>query len=177
MDAVVIVHGILPSYYLKQMAQTIIQRIEGIQNVMKMVEDRETDSCPWEHVDEAPEVDPYHSGVRHRNESSHAADHQSPAQPLGDGGSAMNQATAILEIEQKGEMLVVKPVIDLHDLDELESEKAVDELLEHMDHSRVTDVFLDLHGTAVPYSQAPRFAAKLWKRVRSHGGSMAIGLN
>lgn len=39
----VIVHGILPSYYLKQIAQTIIQRIEGVQNVMNMVEDRETD--------------------------------------------------------------------------------------------------------------------------------------
>jgi hypothetical protein len=64
-NAVVIVHGIRPSYYLKQMAQTIIQRIEGIQNVMNMVEDRETDSCPWEHEDEAPEVDPYHSRVHH----------------------------------------------------------------------------------------------------------------
>ena len=59
----------------------------------------------------------------------------------------MNQATAILEIEDMGEMLVLKPVIDLHDLDELEIEGAVDELLEHMDYSGVTDVFLDLHGT------------------------------
>jgi hypothetical protein len=46
-DAVVIVHGILPSYYLKQMAQTILQRLEGIQSVMNLVEVRETDSCPY----------------------------------------------------------------------------------------------------------------------------------
>ena len=65
-DAVVIVHGILPSYYLKQMAQTIIQRLEGIQSVMNLVEVRETDSCPcWENEDEAPEVGPYHSRVHH----------------------------------------------------------------------------------------------------------------
>jgi hypothetical protein len=47
------------------MAQTIIQRIEGIQYVMNMVEDRETEHCPWEHEAEAPEVAPYHSRVRH----------------------------------------------------------------------------------------------------------------
>jgi anti-anti-sigma regulatory factor len=88
----------------------------------------------------------------------------------------MNQATAILEIEQKGEMLILKPVVEFDDLDELEIEEAVDELLEHMDHSGVTDVFLDLYGTDVSHSQAPRLAVKLWKRVQSHGGSMAIGL-
>ena len=88
----------------------------------------------------------------------------------------MNQATAILEIEQEGEMLILKPVIELHDLDEMEIEEAVDELLERMDHSGVMDVFLDLHRTDVLHSQTPRLAVELWERVRSHGGSMAIGL-
>ena len=40
-------------------------------------------------------------------------DHESIAQPAGGGESAMNQATAILEIEQKDEMLILKPEIDL----------------------------------------------------------------
>jgi anti-anti-sigma regulatory factor len=88
----------------------------------------------------------------------------------------MNQATAILEIEQRGDMLILKPEIDLEDLDELEVEDAVNELLERMDHSGMTDVFLDLHGTDVLRSQAPRLAVELWKRVRRHGGGMAIGL-
>jgi hypothetical protein len=88
----------------------------------------------------------------------------------------MNQATAILEIEQKDEMLIVKPATDLHDLGELELEGAANELSERMDHSGVTDVFLDLHGTDVRHSQAPRLAVELWKLVRSHGGHMAIGL-
>ena len=88
----------------------------------------------------------------------------------------MNQATAILEIEQKDEMLILKPVTDLHDLGELELEGAVNELLEHMDHSLVTDVFLDLHHTDVLHSQAPRLAVELWDEVQCHGGNMAIGL-
>ena len=88
----------------------------------------------------------------------------------------MTQATAILEIEQMGEMLVAKPVIELHDQDEMEIEGAADELLERMDHSGVTDVFLNLHGSDVLHSEAARIAVELWNRVRSHGGSMVIGL-
>jgi hypothetical protein len=93
------------------------------------------------------------------------------------GESAMNQATTILEIEYEGEILILKPVIKLHDLDELALEGAVNELSERMDHSGVTDVFLDLHGTDILYSQAPRLAVELWKRAWCHGGSMAIRLN
>jgi BON domain len=57
-DAVVIVHGILPSYYLKQIAQTIVLRLEGIEGVVNLVEVRGTDSRPCcENEDEAPEVE------------------------------------------------------------------------------------------------------------------------
>ena len=88
----------------------------------------------------------------------------------------MNSATAILEIDQKGQILVVKPVIDVHDLDELELAGAANELLERMDQAEVMDVFLDLYLTDVRHSQVPRLAVELWKQVQSHGGSMAIGL-
>jgi hypothetical protein len=88
----------------------------------------------------------------------------------------MNQATTILDIEQQGELLIVKPVLGLHDLDESALEGAAHELLERLDHSGATDVFLDLHGTEVLHSQAPQLAVELWRRVQSHGGSMAIGL-
>lgn len=88
----------------------------------------------------------------------------------------MNLATAILEIEQRDEMLILKPVIELHDLADLEIEGAVDELLDHMDHSGIMDVFLDLHGTDVMFSEAPRLAIELWERVRNYGGSMAVRL-
>ena len=88
----------------------------------------------------------------------------------------MNPATAILGIDQKGQILVVKPVIILHDLDELELEGAANELIERMEHSGLTDVFLDLHGVDVLRSQAPCLAVELWKRVQSHGGGMVIGL-
>jgi len=36
--AVIAVHGVLPSYYLKQMAQSAIQRLEGIRGVTNLVE-------------------------------------------------------------------------------------------------------------------------------------------
>lgn len=81
-----------------------------------------------------------------------------------------------MRFEQKDEMLIFKPLTNLHDLGELELEGAANEMLERMDHSVVTDVFLDIHGTDVLHSQAPRLAVELWNRVRSHGGSMAIGL-
>ena len=57
-DAVVIVHCILPSYYLKQVAQEIVLRLEGIQSVMNLVEVRELDSSPCsENEGEEPEVE------------------------------------------------------------------------------------------------------------------------
>ena len=36
--AVVIVHGVLPSYYLKQVAQSVLQRLDGIRSVRNLVE-------------------------------------------------------------------------------------------------------------------------------------------
>jgi len=39
-ESTVIVRGFLPSYYLKQMAQTILQRLDGISTVMNLVEVR-----------------------------------------------------------------------------------------------------------------------------------------
>jgi hypothetical protein len=36
-DAVVIVHGALPSYYLKQMAQAVIPRLDGTRSVTNLV--------------------------------------------------------------------------------------------------------------------------------------------
>jgi BON domain len=37
-EAVVIVQGVVPSYYLKQMAQATILRLDGIRNVKNLVE-------------------------------------------------------------------------------------------------------------------------------------------
>jgi hypothetical protein len=56
-DAVVIVHGILPSFYLKQVTQNIVQHLDGIQGVMNLVEVQEADSCSCrENEDEVSEV-------------------------------------------------------------------------------------------------------------------------
>jgi hypothetical protein len=39
-EGVVIVHGIVASYFLKQMAQAVIQQLDGIQKVTNLVEVR-----------------------------------------------------------------------------------------------------------------------------------------
>jgi osmotically-inducible protein OsmY len=39
-EAVVVVTGSVPSYYLKQMAQAMVQRLEGIRRVVNLVEVR-----------------------------------------------------------------------------------------------------------------------------------------
>jgi hypothetical protein len=39
-ESVVIVHGVVSSYYLKQMAQAVLQRLDGIQTVRNLVEVR-----------------------------------------------------------------------------------------------------------------------------------------
>jgi hypothetical protein len=44
-EAVIAVHGVLPSYYLKQMAQSAIQRLEGIRGVTNLVEVQATHSA------------------------------------------------------------------------------------------------------------------------------------
>ena len=84
----------------------------------------------------------------------------------------MSLATAILESEREGEVLILKPAADLHDLEAWQIEEAAGELLERMGRTAAKDVVLDLHGTAP--LQAPRLAAELWKRVQGRVGSMAI---
>jgi hypothetical protein len=42
-EAVIVLTGIVPTYYLKQMAQTIILRLEGIRSMVNLVEVRESD--------------------------------------------------------------------------------------------------------------------------------------
>ena len=42
-EAVVVVQGVVPSYFLKQMAQTVIWRLDGIKSVTNLVEVRPCD--------------------------------------------------------------------------------------------------------------------------------------
>jgi hypothetical protein len=39
-EAVIIIHGVLPSYYLKQVAQALILRLDGVRSVTNLVEVR-----------------------------------------------------------------------------------------------------------------------------------------
>ncbi len=43
-DAVVLVRGVVPTYYLKQMAQALVQQLDGIQGIKNLVEVRVPES-------------------------------------------------------------------------------------------------------------------------------------
>lgn len=56
-EGVVIVQGVVASYFLKQMAQTLIQQLDGIQRVTNLVEVRVADR-DGDHNDASAGVDP-----------------------------------------------------------------------------------------------------------------------
>lgn len=86
----------------------------------------------------------------------------------------MGQVTAILEAERQGEILILKPATELHDLEESEIEEAASELLDLMDQRGGKDMVLDLPGTEAFDSSTIRLSIELWNLVRSHGGSMGV---
>jgi hypothetical protein len=64
-EAEVVVHGVLPTYYLKQMAQTIILRLDGIRGVKNLIEVRRSDPHPEVLADDAPSYEALDSGALH----------------------------------------------------------------------------------------------------------------
>jgi hypothetical protein len=59
-DAVVIVHGVLPSYCLKQMAQAVILRLDGTRSVTNLV--RVRGKGGFQPGDEGGAIDPFTRG-------------------------------------------------------------------------------------------------------------------
>jgi hypothetical protein len=63
--AVVMVHGMAPSYFLKQMAQAVLQRLDGIRGVRNLVEVQVSEGVrDRDYEDAFPGVDP-EAGARH----------------------------------------------------------------------------------------------------------------
>jgi hypothetical protein len=83
----------------------------------------------------------------------------------------MSPATASFSATRVGNILVVK-----HEaaLEGGSIEEAAAELIELMEHGGAKDIVLDLHAMADAPWQASRLSVELWKRVRDHGGNMAI---
>lgn len=86
----------------------------------------------------------------------------------------MSLTATTLEIEREGDILILKPPMDVLDLGEPQIEATVMELLEFMDHTDVKDVVLSLRSTHPSYSQTQPLSVALWKAVRRKGGSIAI---
>ena len=65
-DAEVVVHGVLPSYHLKQMAQAVLLRLDGVRGVKNLVEVRYADRQPPVARDEGqpPDEAPHPADLR-----------------------------------------------------------------------------------------------------------------
>lgn len=85
----------------------------------------------------------------------------------------MNLTATTLEIEHAGELLILKPALDVAGVGESHTDAMAEELRGLIGHLDLNDVILDLHGTH-PFTQTQRLYVGLWKAVRSNGGGIAI---
>jgi anti-anti-sigma factor len=82
--------------------------------------------------------------------------------------------TAIFESERHDQTIVVIPVRDLRELDYREIEHGAEEVFALLDKGTVTNVILDFSKTDYYGSTALGFFLKLWKRVKTRKGHMAL---
>ena len=70
----------------------------------------------------------------------------------------MCQTTAMFDLAGKGKVFILRPLVDLDDLDIRQSEGAVSDVLELVDRLPVKDLVLDLQGSA----RAVRGPSRCW---------------
>jgi anti-anti-sigma factor len=83
-------------------------------------------------------------------------------------------AGGIFEIELQGDTIIVAPVVDLLELDYQRIEAGAGEILKLLDGGGIKHVVLDFQKTVHFGSAALGFFLKLWKRVRTRNGRMAL---
>jgi stage II sporulation protein AA (anti-sigma F factor antagonist) len=86
----------------------------------------------------------------------------------------MSTTTRVIEVERRGDTLVLTPQKGLRELDYRESEAEREELLRLGDDPAVKNVVVDFARTDCFGSTALGLFARLWKRVRARGGRMAF---
>jgi anti-anti-sigma factor len=83
-------------------------------------------------------------------------------------------ADGIFEIEREGDTIIVIPAVDLRELDYQRIEERARTILELLNGSNIKNVVLDFHKTDYFGSTALGVFLKLWKRVSSKNGRMAL---
>lgn len=80
----------------------------------------------------------------------------------------------VFEVEHVGETIVVMPTVDLRELDYQRIEEGAKSIFDLLSGSGVRNVVIDLARTDYYGSTALGFFLRLWKRVKTHGGHMAL---
>jgi anti-anti-sigma factor len=86
----------------------------------------------------------------------------------------MNTLKEVFEVEREGDTLIVTPAVDLCETEYAEIEEGGKEILELLRRSYGRNLVLDFHRTDYYGSSALGFLVRLWKRVRTQGGKMAL---
>lgn len=80
----------------------------------------------------------------------------------------------IFEIEQEDDTIIVVPEMDLRELDYQRIEEGARTILELLDGINIKNVVIDFHKTDYFGSTALGIFIRLWKRVSSKNGRMAL---
>jgi len=86
----------------------------------------------------------------------------------------MDTTTHIFETEREGDTIILIPIHDLSELEFAEIESAASSLLEWIELAQVKHVVIDFCKTDYFGSTALGFFTKMWKRVKSGAGRMAL---
>jgi len=80
----------------------------------------------------------------------------------------------LFDVEREGDILIVIPAGDLRESYYQDIEAAGGSLLERLEKSDIKGLVLDFSRTDYYGSSALGFFLRLWKRISSHGGRMAL---
>jgi len=83
-------------------------------------------------------------------------------------------ATAVFEIEEHNDTIIVVPTVDLRELDYQRIESGARDILELLNDPRIKHVILDFHKTDYYGTTALGFFVKLWKKVKMRNGRMVF---
>ena len=86
----------------------------------------------------------------------------------------MPPTTTLFEVERYDRTLIISPVRDLSELLYEQIESDSEEILKLLDRNHVDSVIIDLKQTDYYGSTALGFFLRLWKKVRTNGGHMAM---
>jgi anti-anti-sigma factor len=88
--------------------------------------------------------------------------------------TTVRASPGILDVELKGETIVLTPVVNLGELDFEEIEASGKDVFGLMSQRAVRNAIVDFHRTDFCGSTALSFLIRLWKQVRNRNGRLVL---